>query len=55
MSILKRSDSLREENKIFGNVLVAAYNFKKDFKVKYSMTSHTYSTNIESLFSASID
>ena len=32
-----------------------AYNYKKDFKVKYTMVNHTYSSNIEGLFSASIE
>ncbi len=43
------------ESKIFGNVLVAGYNFKKDFKLKYSMIGHNYSTSLENLFSASVD
>ena len=51
-------ESLNENinaNKIHGNALVAGYNFKKDFKIQYSLNGHTYSTNLESLFSASID
>ena len=53
--MLKRSESIADENKIFGNVLMSAYNSKKDFKLQYAMSNHTFSTNIESLFSASID
>ena len=34
---------------------MSGYNSKKDFKLKYAMTNHTYSTNIEALFGASID
>ena len=52
---MKRNDSISEDNKICGNVLVAGFNFKKDFRLKYSMINHSYSTNIESYFSASID
>lgn len=51
---MRRYDSISDE-RISGNVLLAAYNFKKEFKVKYSLIGHTYSTNIESLFSASLD
>lgn len=34
---------------------MAAYNYKRDFKIKYSLCGHTYSTSIENLFSASVD
>ena len=54
MSILKKNDSLMED-KIIGNVLLAAYNFKKDFKVQYSMASRSYTSNVETLFSVSLD
>lgn len=51
---MKKLDSVFE-NKIAGNVLVSAYNYKKDFKVQYSMINHTYSSNIETLFSVSVE
>ena len=53
-TILKRTDSSIED-KVHGNVLISAYNYKKDFRVQYSLVNHTYSTNIESLFAASVD
>jgi len=53
-TILKKAESVYEE-KILGNVVVTAYNYKKEFKVQYSLINHTYSTNLESFYSASID
>ena len=43
------------EDKINGNVLIAGYNFKKDFRVHYCMASHSYTSNIETLYSVSLD
>lgn len=34
-------------NKVFGNVLIAAREGKKEFKLHISLCNHTYSTNIE--------
>ena len=55
-TILKRSDSqIDQDSKVNGNVLISAYNYKKDFRLQYCMNNHTYSTNIESLFAASVE
>jgi hypothetical protein len=43
------------DSKVHGNALVTGYNYKKQFKVQYSLVGHSYSTNIESLFSASVE
>jgi hypothetical protein len=51
------------DDKINGNVLVAAYNFKKEFKVKYSLAAifsddidlNDHLKYIRSLYSASLD
>ena len=46
ISILRRNDS-SYENKIYGNAMLAAYNYSRDFKVKYALISHSYSTSLE--------
>jgi hypothetical protein len=53
-TVLKKNDSITED-KVNGNVLISAYNYKKDFRVKYCMINHSYSVNIETLYSASIE
>ena len=53
-SVLRKNESITEE-KVNGNVMMACHNYKKDFRVKYCMTSHSYTSNIEALFSVSID
>jgi hypothetical protein len=55
-SIFKRNDSqVDKDNKVCGNILLSAYNYRKDFKLQYVMNNHTLSTNIESFFAASIE
>lgn len=46
---------MQDDSKINGPVLIAAYHSNKDFKLQYSMNNHNFSTNIEALFSASVD
>jgi hypothetical protein len=52
-TILKKEQG--SEETVFGNILVSAYNYRKDFKLKYSMNNHTISTNIETLYGACIE
>jgi hypothetical protein len=42
-------------DKVYGNALMSASKYKSDFKQQYSLINHTYSTSIETIFSASID
>lgn len=47
-TILKRRDNTKEDV-IFGNCVVSAV-YTKGFKVKFSMTQHTYANGIETMF-----
>lgn len=42
-------------NKVYGNALIAAKECRKDFKLCLSICNHTYSTNLEQMFAASIE
>ena len=50
-----KKESGGNEEKIHGNILISAFNYRKDFKLKYAMNNHTISTNIETLYGACIE
>lgn len=42
-------------NKIYGAAIVSARQYSHEFKLQYSLCNHSFSTSVETMFTASIE